>query len=177
MKKKKPVHSDALTPDLPGITALNDLKNILEPLRRAGHRIVFTHGCFDILHIGHIRYLTAARAEGDVLVVGLDSDRSVKSIKDENRPVVSQNQRAEVLAALECVGYVVMFEDANPLKLIESIRPDVLVKGADWDETQIIGADVVRASGGKVVRIPLAEGASTTGIIERICRRYCSGNR
>ncbi len=156
-----------------GATALDDLEKILEPFRKEGQRIVFTNGCFDILHVGHVRYLAAARAEGDVLVVGLNSDRSVKAIKGEKRPLLSQGQRAEVLSALECVDFVVFFETPDPFKLIERIQPDVLVKGADWGEGQIIGADVVRASGGKVVRIPLAEGVSTTGIIERICRRYC----
>ena len=154
------------------IRELKDLQQALLPFRGPDRRIVFTNGCFDILHAGHVRYLRAARAEGDVLVIGLNSDRSVAAIKGPGRPVVSQADRAEVLAALECVGYVILFDEPDPLRLIRALRPDVLVKGADWNTADIVGADVVTAGGGTVVRVPLVPGASTSHIIDRILRRY-----
>jgi D-glycero-beta-D-manno-heptose 1-phosphate adenylyltransferase len=141
-------------------------------LKKAGKRIVFTNGCFDILHAGHVKYLAAARSEGDVLVVGLNSDESVKIIKDEKRPIVNQTQRAEVLSALECVDFVILFDEPDPLKLIHDVRPDVLVKGGDWAEKDIIGSDFVKANGGKVVRVPLVPDMSTTHIIKRIVKLY-----
>ncbi len=141
-------------------------------LKKAGKSIVFTNGCFDILHAGHVRYLAAARAEGDVLVVGLNSDKSVKLIKDEKRPVVTQTQRAEVLSALSSVDFVTLFDESDPLKLIQDIRPDVLVKGGDWAEKDIIGADFVRANGGKVVRVSVVPDISTSHIIKRIMELY-----
>ena len=137
-------------------------------LKKAGKRIVFTNGCFDILHAGHVRYLAAARAEGDILVVGLNSDESVRLIKGEKRPVVSQMQRAEVLSGLSCVDYVVLFDEPDPLNLIKNVRPDILVKGGDWAEEDIIGTDFVKATGGRVVRISVVPGISTSSIIKRI---------
>jgi D-beta-D-heptose 7-phosphate kinase/D-beta-D-heptose 1-phosphate adenosyltransferase len=159
-------HSDSklLDPD--------KLNAVIAALRAGGKRIVFTNGCFDLVHVGHVRYLKAARAEGDVLVVGLNSDRSVAAIKDPRRPIVPQDQRAEVLAGLACVDYIVLFDAPDPLALIQTLRPDVLVKGDDWPEDQIIGADFVKTAGGKVVRIPLVPGGSTSEIIDRIVRRY-----
>ena len=154
------------------ILKLSDLVKVLESLREAGKRIVFTNGCFDILHAGHVRYLTAARSKGDALVLGLNSDVSVKSIKPENRPIVSQDQRAEVLAGLTCVDYITIFDDPDPLVLIQTIKPDVLIKGADWKETDIIGSDVVKSYGGKVIRIEVVPGISTSRIIQRILRLY-----
>ena len=154
------------------IQPLEGLTTRLDRLRHSGRRIVFTNGCFDILHVGHVRYLTAARLEGDVLVVGLNSDRSVEAIKGPKRPLVPQDQRAEVLAALWCVDHIVFFDEPDPLNLIRAIAPDVLVKGADWPEEKIIGADVVKAGGGTVVRIPVVPETSTTGIIRRIVERY-----
>jgi len=148
-----------------------DLKLLLERLethRTAGDKIVFTNGCFDILHAGHVEYLTAARAEGDVLVVGLNSDASVRIIKGENRPIVQEAQRAAVLAGLECVNYVTSFEDPDPFRLIQAILPDVLVKGADWEDGEIIGADIVKQQGGRVVRVPFVSDTSTSKIIETI---------
>jgi len=136
--------------------------------RRSGHKIVFTNGCFDILHVGHVRYLSHAASLGDLLVVGLNSDLSVKSIKGELRPIVPEHQRTEVLAALACVGYITMFDASDPYELIRAIQPDVLVKGADWAEDEIIGADIVKAKGGQVVRAPVIGGVSTTGLIQRI---------
>jgi rfaE bifunctional protein nucleotidyltransferase chain/domain len=154
------------------ILRLSDLVKVLESLREAGKRIVFTNGCFDILHAGHVRYLAAARSKGDVLVLGLNSDVSVKSIKPENRPIVSQDQRAEVLAGLACVDYITIFDEPDPLALIQTIKPDVLIKGADWKETEIIGSDVVKSYGGKVIRIEVVPGISTSRIIQRILKLY-----
>jgi len=141
-------------------------------LKKAGKRIVFTNGCFDILHAGHVRYLAAARAEGDVLVVGLNSDKSVKSIKDKKRPIVTQTQRAEVLSALSSVDFVTVFDEPDPLKLIQDVRPDIIVKGGDWAEKDIVGADFVKANGGKVVRVSMVPDISTSLIIKRIVKLY-----
>ena len=154
------------------ILKLSDLVKVLESLREAGKRIVFTNGCFDILHAGHVRYLTAARSKGDALILGLNSDVSVKSIKPENRPIVSQDQRAEVLAGLTCVDYITIFDEPDPLVLIQTIKPDVLIKGADWKETDIIGSDVVKSYGGKVIRVEVVPGISTSRIIQRILKLY-----
>ena len=154
------------------ILKLSDLVQALEGLRKAGKRIVFTNGCFDILHVGHVRYLTAARSKGDALVLGLNSDASVKSIKPDNRPIVSQDQRAEVLAGLACVDYITIFDEPDPLALIQAIKPDVLVKGADWEEAEIIGSDVVKSYGGNVVRIEVVPDISTSEIIRRVLKFY-----
>ena len=154
------------------ILELTDLVQDLNILRRSGKKLVFTNGCFDILHVGHVRYLAAARSEGDVLVVGLNSDHSTRTIKDQNRPIVSQDQRAEVLSGLGCVDYITIFDEPDPLKLITTLKPDVLVKGADWQEQDIIGADVVKAGGGKVVRVAVIPDVSTSRIIDRIVKRY-----
>lgn len=154
------------------ILKLSDLVKVVEGLREAGKRIVFTNGCFDILHVGHVRYLAAARSKGDALVLGLNSDASVKSIKLDNRPIVSQDQRAEVLAGLACVDYITIFDEPDPLALIQAIKPDVLIKGADWEEAEIIGSDVVKSYGGKVVRIEVVPGISTSRIIQRILKLY-----
>ena len=156
------------------ILKLQDLIKIVHDLRKSGKKIVFTNGCFDILHVGHVRYLAAARSQGDVLVVGLNSDASVRSIKPENRPIVNQNQRAEVLAGLEYVDYITIFNEPDPLKIIKELKPDVLVKGADWIEEEIIGADIVKAAGGKVVRVSVVPEVSTSRIIQRILKRYQS---
>jgi D-beta-D-heptose 7-phosphate kinase/D-beta-D-heptose 1-phosphate adenosyltransferase len=147
------------------------LSRRLAALRRAGKRIVFTNGCFDLIHPGHVRYLRAARRLGDVLVVGLNSDRSVRRLaKGPGRPLVSEGDRAEVLAALEMVDFVTLFAEDTPLDLIRRVRPDVLVKGGDWSEERIVGADVVRAGGGSVRSLPFAPGYSTTRLIRRIGR-------
>jgi len=150
-----------------------DLKEKMEVLKKAGKIIVFTNGCFDLIHVGHVRYLQAAKAEGDVLVVGVNSDRSVRQIKGPGRPVVSEDERTEVLAALGCVDFVTLFDEPDPLVTIECLMPDVLVKGADWTEDAIVGRDVVHANGGRVVRVPVTEGASTTRIIEKILANFC----
>ena len=154
------------------LLSLEALQEKLQPLRGKGHRIVFTNGCFDILHVGHVRYLTAARQEGDLLILGLNSDRSVATIKGPQRPIVPEDQRAEVLAGLWCIDFITLFDEPDPFNLIRALRPDVLVKGDDWPEDQIIGADIVKAGGGKVVRVPLAQGSSTTLIIEQIIKNY-----
>jgi rfaE bifunctional protein nucleotidyltransferase chain/domain len=141
--------------------------------RRAGRRLVFTNGVYDILHAGHVRYLEAARAEGDALMVGVNSDRSVRALsKGPERPVVGERDRAEVVAGLGCVDHVVIFDEPDPGDLIAAVRPAVLVKGADWPIERIVGREVVEANGGRVVRIPLVEGLSTTALIERILERF-----
>jgi D-beta-D-heptose 7-phosphate kinase/D-beta-D-heptose 1-phosphate adenosyltransferase len=153
------------------------IKGYLRKLKEDGRKIVFTNGCFDLLHAGHVRYLTKARSLGDCLILGLNSDRSVKKIKDPNRPLIPEIQRAEVLAALECVDGIVLFNEVDPLSLIEEIRPDVLVKGADWTRDKIIGADLVSSYGGKVRRIQLVPSLSTSEIIKRIVSRYGKSDR
>ena len=154
------------------VLPLGRLQKALGTRRRRGERIVFTNGVFDLLHSGHIRYLTAARRLGDILVVGLNADRSVRRIKGPRRPLVPENERAELLSALDCVDYVAIFGDPTPFRLIKALRPDVLAKGADWAEKDIVGGDVVKAAGGKVARIRLARGRSTSNLIKLILRRY-----
>jgi D-beta-D-heptose 7-phosphate kinase/D-beta-D-heptose 1-phosphate adenosyltransferase len=149
------------------------LADRLEDLRSDGKRVVFTNGCFDILHIGHVRYLSAAKNEGDLLVVGLNSDQSVRLIKGRRRPIVQQDQRLEIIASLQVVDYVSLFDEPDPLKLIQLLKPTILVKGADWSADEIIGADFVKSGGGRVVRVSLVQDASTSGIIERIVKHYC----
>lgn len=142
---------------------------LLERARREKQRIVFTNGCFDLMHIGHTRYLQAAKALGDILVVGVNSDASVKSLnKSPDRPIVGEAQRAEVLAALGCIDYVVIFPEPDPLNLITALQPDVLVKGGDWPIDRIVGREVVERRGGTVKTIPLVPGMSTTALIQRI---------
>ncbi|HEU4511252.1 MAG TPA: D-glycero-beta-D-manno-heptose 1-phosphate adenylyltransferase [Pyrinomonadaceae bacterium] len=140
-------------------------------LRAAGARLVFTNGVFDLLHVGHVRYLTAARALGDALVVAINSDRTVRELKGPERPVFDQAERAEILAALKVVDYVTVFDDVSPRKLIATLLPDVLVKGGDYQLDQIHGREEVEAAGGKVISLPFVEGASTSGLIERMGRR------
>jgi rfaE bifunctional protein nucleotidyltransferase chain/domain len=154
------------------VVTVPELQTRLRPLRQNGRRIVFTNGCFDILHVGHVRYLTAARQAGDVLIVGLNSDHSVRSIKGPRRPVVPDVQRAEVLAALSCVDFVVVFDEPDPFNVIRALLPDVLAKGADWSEARIIGADVVKAAGGTVLRIPVVPDVSTTRLIDKIVAEF-----
>lgn len=151
------------------------LERRLGALRRQGKRIVFTNGCFDLIHPGHVRYLRAAKRLGDVLVVGVNSDASVRQLKGPSRPLVPQQDRCEVLAALEMVDYVTVFEEDTPRRLIEQLRPDVLVKGGDWAPDQIVGADVIRARGGTVRSLRFARGYSTSELIEKIQR--ASGRR
>lgn len=146
-----------------------ELTLLLQNERRTGKKIVFTNGCFDLLHIGHTRYLQQARALGDLLVVGVNSDASVQRLdKGTDRPIVSEAQRAEVLAALACVDYVVIFDEPDPGSLIAALQPDILVKGGDWSPGQIIGRETVLARGGSVEIIPLVPGISTTTLVRRI---------
>jgi D-beta-D-heptose 7-phosphate kinase/D-beta-D-heptose 1-phosphate adenosyltransferase len=141
----------------------------LAAARRAGQRVVFTNGCFDLIHPGHVRYLAAARALGDLLVVGINSDASVRRLdKGADRPLVRERDRAEVVAALAAVDYVCLFGEDTPLELIRALRPDVLVKGGDWPADKIVGADLVRARGGTVRSLPFAPGYSTTDLVDRI---------
>ncbi len=148
------------------------LKERLDKLHQAGQTIVFTNGCFDILHVGHVRYLREAKKLGNVLVLALNSDASVRAIKGEKRPLVPEDERADIMAALESIDYVILFDDPTPQGLIEYLQPDILVKGGDWAEEAIVGADFVKAAGGRVVTIPLTEGRSTTNIVEKIRQVY-----
>jgi rfaE bifunctional protein nucleotidyltransferase chain/domain len=141
---------------------------LVEHLRHGGKEVVLTNGVFDLLHPGHVRYLQDARREGDALIVAVNSDRSVRAIKGPTRPVNPEGERAEVLAALACVDAVVVFDEDDPQQIITRLRPDVLVKGADWAEDAIIGRELVESRGGRVVRIPLADGYSTSAIIDKI---------
>ena len=148
------------------------LAETLAQLRRAGKTVVFSNGCFDILHPGHVHTLTHAKALGDVLIVGINSDASVKRLKGERRPILNQGERAVMLAALEAVDYVTTFEEDTPLALIQLLRPHVLVKGGDWSSESVVGREVVEADGGRVVLVPYQEGLSTTGFIERVLAAY-----
>jgi rfaE bifunctional protein nucleotidyltransferase chain/domain len=151
------------------------LKSEVERRRLRGEKIAFTNGCFDILHVGHVRYLEEARRMGDLLILALNSDLSVRAIKGEKRPLVPERERAEVVASLAAVDYVTLFDETTPLKLIEYLRPDCLVKGGDWKEEAVVGRDAVRSWGGRVVLVPVVEGASTTNIVEKIRQVYGDG--
>jgi D-glycero-beta-D-manno-heptose 1-phosphate adenylyltransferase len=150
---------------------ISSLESLIEERRgwkAAGRRLVFTNGCFDLLHPGHVRLLEAARAEGDLLVVGLNSDASVRALKGEGRPIVPQEERAEALRALEAVDRVLVYEDPTPRAVIAALLPDVLVKGADWALDAVVGREEVEAAGGRVVRVELSPGHSTTGLVGKI---------
>ncbi len=155
------------------VLTLEEFLPVLKTLRGKGRRIVFTNGCFDILHAGHVHYLSECKKLGDVLVVGINSDDSIKRLKGEKRPILPLEMRAYVLANLKAVDFVVPFEEDTPLKLIEAIKPDVLVKGGDWDLKNIVGREVVEGYGGRVLTIPFEFDISTTAIVERILERYC----
>ncbi len=143
------------------------------PRQRSGQsRVVFTNGCFDLLHVGHVKYLQAARQLGDLLVLGLNSDASIRRLKGPNRPLIAQDERAHILAALHCIDYVVIFDEDTPLELIEALRPDILVKGGDYTPEGVVGKDLVESWGGRVELIQFVEGRSTTGIVEKILRRF-----
>jgi D-beta-D-heptose 7-phosphate kinase/D-beta-D-heptose 1-phosphate adenosyltransferase len=157
------------------ILSWDALKNELTQRRSRGEKIAFTNGCFDILHVGHVRYLAEARQRGDLLVLALNSDASVRAIKGERRPLVPEQERAEVISALGSVDYVTLFHEETPLRLIEFLRPDCLVKGGDWAEEAVVGREAVRSWGGAVHIIPVVEGASTTNIVEKILQVYGRG--
>jgi rfaE bifunctional protein nucleotidyltransferase chain/domain len=150
------------------VVSLSDAQRLAAELRKTGKRIVFTNGVFDLLHPGHLRYLKAARAEGDALIVGVNSDGSVRSNKGPARPVTPEAERAEIVAALGPVDAVVVFDEETPADIVRALEPDVLVKGADWPTDQIVGRDTVEARGGRVVLVPVETGYSTTAILERI---------
>ena len=150
------------------VLSLADAVALVERLRAEGRSIVFTNGVYDLLHPGHVRYLQAARAEGDALIVGVNSDRSVRANKGPGRPINPEQERAELIAALAAVDAAVIFDEDTPHRIITCLQPDVLVKGADWPADQIVGRDVVEARGGRVVRATIEEGHSTTSILERI---------
>jgi rfaE bifunctional protein nucleotidyltransferase chain/domain len=147
---------------------VNAAARFAEQVRARRGRVVFTNGVFDLLHPGHLRYLQDARGLGDALIVGVNSDRSVRANKGPDRPITSESERAEILAALECVDAVAIFDEDTPAEIIKRIQPDVLVKGADWGPDNIIGRDTVEARGGRVVRMPLSEGYSTTDLLRRV---------
>jgi rfaE bifunctional protein nucleotidyltransferase chain/domain len=150
------------------LKSLEEIKAIVVGARINRKRVVFTNGCFDLLHRGHVHILREARACGDVLVVGINSDKSVKQIKGPARPVLPESDRCELLGAMEMVDFVILFNEPDPYDLIAAIQPDVLVKGGDWNSEKIIGADLVEEGGGRVVVVPYIKGFSTTEIIERI---------
>lgn len=151
---------------------LNELIGIRKELKSQNKIVVFTNGCFDILHAGHVDYLNKAKSLGDILIVGLNSDSSMKKIKGDNRPIVPQNERAFIISNLKSVDYVTIFEEETPYELIKKLVPDVLVKGADWSKDKIIGGDVVEAAGGKVVTIEFVNFQSTTNIINTILEKF-----
>ncbi|OGP89955.1 MAG: hypothetical protein A2156_05905 [Deltaproteobacteria bacterium RBG_16_48_10] len=149
-----------------------ELRKILEKMRTEGKRIIFSNGCFDLLHVGHLRYLEKAKALGDILVVGVNSDPSVQRLKGPERPILPLGERMEILSGLECVDYVTSFNEVTPLELISLLKPHVLVKGGDWTKETIVGKEVVEGLGGEVVILPFVEGNSTTDIIDTILQRY-----
>ncbi len=159
---------------------MGHLLSLVEALQRRAawksekKKVVFTNGCFDLLHVGHVRYLEAARAMGDVLIVGVNSDRSVSVIKGPKRPILPEAERAELLAGLTCVDATVVFDEPDPLALITALKPDVLVKGGDWAVDQIIGREVVEAGGGEVKAVPVVPGRSTSSIIDAVLKNLKS---
>ncbi len=153
------------------IKTLEEMLQVRSELRAQGRKLVFTNGCFDLLHVGHVRYLNQARALGDALVVAINSDRSVRENKGEGRPLVPEAERAEVLSALACVDYVTIFDEGTPQAVIDAIVPDVLVKGADWGLSEIVGRETVEKAGGVVRNITLVPGRSTTSIVARVLER------
>lgn len=154
------------------IQDLSKLKKVISYLKARRKKIVFTNGCFDLLHWGHVRYLQDARKEGDILVVGVNSDSSVKRIKGKMRPVVNEKDRLRIVASLESVDYAVLFKEDTPLKIIKLIKPDVLVKGADWNKNNIVGRDIVSSYGGSVSTIKFIKGHSSSDLINKIAKRF-----
>ena len=152
------------------IQARRSLAVILRHLKRQGRKVVFTNGCYDILHVGHLTLLERAKRLGDVLVVAINSDRSVRALKGDTRPLVSKRDRARLLAGLSVVDYVTAFDEPTPHRLIAALKPNVLVKGADWSLTGVVGRELIKRSGGRVVRVPLVSGYSTSKLVERIQR-------
>lgn len=153
------------------VLSLTDLQQERGRLRQDGKRVVFTNGCFDLLHPGHVHYLAQARTLGDALIVALNSDRAVRELKGPGRPILKEQERAQVIAALGCVDYVTIFDDVSPRATISALRPDILVKGGDWNLDEIVGREEVEAAGGQVLSLPFVEGISTSDLIERIRSR------
>src|SRR4030042_1510201 len=154
------------------IKTRDDLKRIIQDLKAKVKRIIFTNGCFDLLHIGHIRYLEEAKSLGDILVVGVNSDGSVRGLKGPNRPILPEEERAEILSGLGCVDYVTIFDEPTPLNLISLLLPHILIKGGDWTKEATVGWETVQRTGGEVVILPFVEGSSTSQLIETIVKRY-----
>ena len=154
------------------IKDLQELKKSIVLLKKKGKTVVFTNGCYDLIHIGHLRCFEEGKKFGDMLIVALNSDRSVRSIKGPPRPIIPEGERAEIVSSLECVDYVTIFDQDDPLDIIASIKPDVLVKGGDWNLDTIVGRELVESYGGKVFALPLVKGVSTTQIIETIASHY-----
>lgn len=162
-----------LPKDMSGkLKSVVEITAIAAQARRNGQIVVFTNGCFDLVHRGHVHLLRAAKAAGDLLIVALNSDRSVREIKGTKRPIMPETDRIELIAAMEMVDCVVLFDEPDPTALIDAIKPDVLAKGADWNADKVVGADLVEKSGGRVVRIPYLRGFSTSEIIERIVKQH-----
>ncbi|MFC1703414.1 D-glycero-beta-D-manno-heptose 1-phosphate adenylyltransferase [Candidatus Omnitrophota bacterium] len=154
------------------LKTLRQARVIVSQLKKKGKKVVFTNGCFDLLHLGHITYLQAAKKKGDVLVLGLNSDASVKKIKGATRPILPEFDRAGILSALSCVDFIVLFKEATPLRLIKNLKPNILVKGADWKTDNIVGSDIVKSSGGKVQTITYLKNRSSSKIIKDIIRKH-----
>ena len=154
------------------ICTRESLKDKIDQLRKEGKKIVFTNGCFDILHVGHTRYLREAKRSGDILILALNSDESVRTLKGDKRPLIPEAERADVVASLESVDFVTIFHELTPLALIEFLKPDVLIKGGDWEEENVVGRESLKRWGGRVVIIPEIKGSSTTNIIEKILNVY-----
>jgi rfaE bifunctional protein nucleotidyltransferase chain/domain len=150
----------------------NSLRRIVSRLKKKGKKIIFTNGCFDILHYGHAKYLEEAKRKGDILIVGVNGDASVKRLKGKNRPIVNEKDRMSLIASLQSVDYAVLFNEDTPLKVIETLKPNVLVKGADWKKGNIAGEDIVNNLGGKTIRIKLINGHSTSNIINKIAELF-----
>jgi D-beta-D-heptose 7-phosphate kinase/D-beta-D-heptose 1-phosphate adenosyltransferase len=154
------------------IRPLDQLKKLVEDARQNSKTVVFTNGCFDLLHVGHVKYLQQARQCGDLLILGLNSDASVRRLKGEKRPLIQEHERAHVLAALSCVDFVTIFDEDTPRELISALRPDILVKGGDYLPEEVVGKDIVESYGGRVEIIPFVDGRSTTSLINRILEKY-----
>ncbi len=159
------------------VVSLGELKKIVEKERATGKKIVFTNGCFDLIHVGHVRYLREAKGRGDLLVVAVNSDRSMRKLKGEERPLIPEEERAEIISALASVDYVVIFPEETPAGIIALLRPDILIKGGDYQKEEIVGRETVEASGGEVVTIPLSKGHSTKRLLEKIRKSNHIGRR
>ncbi|MCD6539443.1 MAG: D-glycero-beta-D-manno-heptose 1-phosphate adenylyltransferase [Candidatus Omnitrophica bacterium] len=154
------------------VIKVSKLAHLVKTLKKKKKKIVFTNGCFDLIHPGHIKLLSSAKKQGEVLILGLNSDSSIRKIKGEKRPILKEKERIEILSAITYIDYIVVFKEETPFKLVKIIKPDVLVKGGDWEEKDIVGADLVKKQGGKIVRIRLKKGYSTTTLIEKIKKIY-----